>query len=301
MAQVYLVCEGDRNSLDIRLLDAVAAQYYGLPIVIEPGGGGRNPRIIRAWLEQRVPGDIAFLIHDRDYEPLAEIEQGWLDAGEKCLCWTAHEIENYLLESWVIHELFDEYRNTVTAGWKDRLPSDVAAIDGMLQTLAPRLFNDHMGRILCGKLRRYKGTLGVTELNVPPGIDPLAGSAAQWQAAIHAQIVQLQTTCGAITSAPEFEQAAMAAAWTTLEQEIREPHFLNSGEYRRELKGKRLLNLFWDQIRGTCGYPGKEDELTNDLVSTIRRTYHTTAQYTFADFDRLANRLRIASGGAATP
>src|SRR5438034_879700 len=93
MAQVYLVCEGERASLDIRLLDAILAQYYGLPIVIEPGGGGRSPRIVCSWLEQRVAGDIAFLIHDRDYEPLAQVEQGWLDPAERRLSWTAHELD----------------------------------------------------------------------------------------------------------------------------------------------------------------------------------------------------------------
>ena len=58
MAQVFLVCEGERNSADLRLLDAVLAQHYGLPIQIEPGGGANQPRIVRRWLEQRVVGDI---------------------------------------------------------------------------------------------------------------------------------------------------------------------------------------------------------------------------------------------------
>jgi len=56
MAQVFLVCEGERNSVDLRLLDAVLAQHYGLPILIEPGGGANQPRIVRRWLEQRVTG-----------------------------------------------------------------------------------------------------------------------------------------------------------------------------------------------------------------------------------------------------
>ena len=73
MSQVYLVCEGERSSRDVRLLDAVLGQHDKLPIVIEPGGGGRNPRIVRSWLERRAPGDIAFLIHDRDYPGLLEL------------------------------------------------------------------------------------------------------------------------------------------------------------------------------------------------------------------------------------
>jgi hypothetical protein len=75
MPQVYLVCEGVKNSLDNRMLNEILAQCYGLPILIEPGGGGRNPRIVRGWLEERGKdnGDIAILIHDRDYDPLAPI------------------------------------------------------------------------------------------------------------------------------------------------------------------------------------------------------------------------------------
>jgi hypothetical protein len=86
----HLVCEGERGSLDIRLLDAILAQFHGLPILIEPGGGGNNPRVIRSWLERRTPGEVALVVHDRDYRPIAEVEPNWQDPAERCLYWRRH-------------------------------------------------------------------------------------------------------------------------------------------------------------------------------------------------------------------
>jgi len=300
MAQVFLVCEGERNSVDLRLLDAILAQRYGLPVQIEPGGGANQPRIVRRWLEQRVPGDTAILIHDRDYEPLPPILSGWGDPNERCLFWTAHEIENYILEPWLIHELFDDYRRTVAAGWVGRLLPDAAAVDAVLQAEARRLFNDHVGRTLCGELRRHKGTLGNTEINVPP-VDPLAGTAAQWQAEIQAQITRLHATCAAVAATPDFQAINVLAAWGTIEAAVTQPVYLASGRYRQEMKGKRLLNLLWEHLRRHCGYPGTQDRLTDDLVGTARRVYQSVPHYTFADFDNLANRLRIATGVPTIP
>lgn len=297
MAQVFLVCEGERNSVDLQLLDAILAQCYGLPVEIEPGGGANQPRIMRQWLEQRVPGDIAILIHDRDYEPLPPILAGWADPNQRCLFWTAHEIENYILEPWLIHELFDEYRGTITVGG---LPPDAVAIDAILQAEARRLFNDHIGRTLCGELRRHKRTLGNTEINVPK-VDPLAGTAVQWRNEIQAQITQLHATCGAVVATPDFQAANVLAAWGKIEALVNQPAYLASGRYRREIKGKRLLNLLWEYLRSRCGYSGTQDRLTGDLVNTARRVYRSVPHYTFADFDNLANRLRIAMGLPTIP
>jgi hypothetical protein len=296
MAQVYLVCEGERSSRDVRLLDAVLAQHYKLPIVIEPGGGGGNPRIVRSWLERRVLGDIAFLIHDRDYEPLAPIDAGWLNPNERSLAWRSHEIENYLLELWLIHEVFEEYRRTLGDPWVAGLPANQPAIDIALQTISPRLFNDHIGRTVCGQLRQHKKTLGATELNVPAGIDPLAGTVAQWHAGIQAQITQLHATCSSIAGAAEFQVAAITARWAAIEHSVQAATFLTTGEYRRDLKGKRLLNLFWKYLWNTCHYPATEDDLANDLIATTRRMYRTTPDRTFDDFDQLAARLRTVCG-----
>lgn len=110
----HLVCEGERGSLDVRLLDAVLAQYHRLPILIEPGGGGNHPKVIRSWFERRTPGEVALAVLDRDCRPLAEVEASWLDPTAKWLDWRRHSIENYLLEPWVIHETFTSYRRTIT-------------------------------------------------------------------------------------------------------------------------------------------------------------------------------------------
>jgi hypothetical protein len=300
MPQLYLVCEGERGSLDIRLLDAVLAQSHGLPVVIEPGGGANNPRIVRRWLEQRVVGDIAILIHDRDYELLATVQGKWANLAERCLFWMSHEIENYLLEPWVLHERLAEYRRTIAAGWVATLPPDVPAIEAMLRGVAPRLFNDHIARTLCGHLRRHKTTLGTTEINIPT-VDPLAGTAVQWQAGIQGMIAQLHATCAGITMAPEFQQPAILAEWTRIENIVRAPGYLTSDLYRQEIKGKRLLNLVWDHLRGNCGYPGTQEDFTDDLVITVRTIYRTSPQFRFVDFDNLANRLRVAVGIPPVP
>ena len=64
-----------------------------------------------------------------------------------------------------------------------------------------------------------------------------------------------------------------------------------TGAYRRDLKGKRLLNLLWRHLRSSCGYPEDEVSLADDLVAAVRRAYGATPAHTFPDFDRLAQRL----------
>src|SRR5262245_61551786 len=102
---VHLVCEGERDSIDNRLLDAVLAQYHGLPVQIEPGGGKRSLRTIRAYLEKRNPDpnrspDIAIAVEDRDYSPRADVEAEWMNPVARSLRWRWHQVENFLMVPW---------------------------------------------------------------------------------------------------------------------------------------------------------------------------------------------------------
>jgi len=298
MPPVYLVCEGERDSLDILLLDAILAQHHKLPIRLVNVEGGALLAPVRSWHEarERGLGAVAISLKDRDYAPWAEAEAEWGDPTRKAYRWAAHEIENFLLAPWLLHEQFEDFRRTVPRGWVAKLPDDAARIEAMLRALAPRLFNDHIAHVLHYRLRTLKGALGKSELNEPKGVDPLAGTADQWRTALQTKIRELRATCAAITAAPEFKEAAVAAAWAEIEGGVRDPAFLTSGDYRRDLKGKRLMNLLWSHLQRYCGLPEEEDEFKHQLVDTARRVYATVPGYTFPDLERLAARLQAALG-----
>jgi hypothetical protein len=201
----------------------------------------------------------------------------------------------------VIHLTFTGYRSTIAGGWVASLPPDEAAIERILASLAPRLFPDHIGRELCYQLRQHKSGVGTTELNVPPNIDPVAGTSGQWQTAIQGEVARLHTTCKAIAATAALQPAAILSAWDAIERQVHDPSFLTSGAYRRDLKGKRLLNLFWQHLRTTSRYPGDEETLTNDFVDTVRRVYGTAPPLTFPDFEELADRVRAVLNPVVIP
>src|SRR5580693_6577259 len=100
MGDVYLVCEGPTDGLDVRVLDALLAQKLGAYVRIEAAGGDKNLAGVRAYIEARGLG-IALAIEDRNYRSREDSEATWSALKPK-LVWHRHEIENYLLEPSVV-------------------------------------------------------------------------------------------------------------------------------------------------------------------------------------------------------
>ena len=120
MAEIYLICEGKADSLDISVLDAIIAQRYGIDVQIYPACGDASLKSVAEHYRER-GGAYAFTIQDRNYRPHKEAENSW-KSGKPHLIWRRHEIENYLLEPSVISQALKNIKKTiVTTKWDQNI------------------------------------------------------------------------------------------------------------------------------------------------------------------------------------
>src|SRR5580658_1448758 len=123
MADVYLVCEGPANGLDVRVLNAVLAVKLDAAVKIIPAGGDKNLAGVRTYLEEKsrhsgpgelgAPEDRALSIEDRNHRPRSAADGTW-SGSDKNLVWRRHEIENYLLEPRIVDAAFESFRRTAS-------------------------------------------------------------------------------------------------------------------------------------------------------------------------------------------
>ena len=100
---VFLVCEGPKNGLDNRVLDALVIQYHALGVQIEPAGGSGSLGCVRAYLLNQPRHHSAISVEDRDYySTQAQAHAGWGNPAANSYTWRRHEIENYLLHARVV-------------------------------------------------------------------------------------------------------------------------------------------------------------------------------------------------------
>src|SRR5438128_46193 len=117
MANVYLICEGPGDGLDVRVLDKIIAQKLGKAVQISPAGGDRGLGSVAVYLEEqskqrfgsKLISDQIFTIEDRNYKPWQKAVTSW-NAGSNRFIWHRHEIENYLLAPGVVAAAFDSLR-----------------------------------------------------------------------------------------------------------------------------------------------------------------------------------------------
>lgn len=105
MPEIHLVCEGEKGSLDLRVLDAIIAQRFGSFVTIWPSGGDQGLGSVCRHLERAAPAGakrVALAIQDRNFQSREDAERCWKDVRARSLLWSRHEIENYLLEPRVL-------------------------------------------------------------------------------------------------------------------------------------------------------------------------------------------------------
>jgi hypothetical protein len=156
VAGVHLVCEGGKDSLDARVLNATLSLALSVLATISGAGGGSSLGSVAAWIEEESrdllpngsfsrPQIVALYIEDRNFRPRPEAEAPWTRRDAKGLFWRRHEIENYLLEPAVVLAAFQSLRRDVAEPWTQALPNDVAAVTALLTAIAAPLLEDHAG------------------------------------------------------------------------------------------------------------------------------------------------------------
>jgi hypothetical protein len=239
---------------------------------------------------------VAVSIEDRDYRPGAIAQPTWANPAGRRFIWRRHEIENYLLHTRVVLELFHDFR-AAGAAWANSLPGAEADVSALLRNLASPLLEDYAAEVLREELVRQVNAIG--SLSFGPGRPaPVAGSPAptqaQWLAALQHEATRLGQTCATVAAVPNLQPAAITARYTTLLGTFQDPDFLTTDEYLLNMGGKELLAALSRYLH-SLGAPGplvNRDELADGLLRVMAPTYQPNSLYQPDDFADLAAILR---------
>ena len=108
MPELWLVCEGEKGSVDVAILKPVLATILAAEIVVEPAGGDRQLSTVARFLEVQRGGRAAY-VKDRDYMPREAAEVALQERSPDFLL-RRHSIENYLLPPQIILRAFTQLR-----------------------------------------------------------------------------------------------------------------------------------------------------------------------------------------------
>jgi hypothetical protein len=177
MAELFLICEGHTDGLDLRVLDLVIAQKLSKAVTINTAGGDTSLGSVATFLEEksRTPlkngtlgpvVDRAYSIEDRNYSSPQIVESRWIPGGKRFM-WSRHEIENYLLDARIVARAFETLRPDVNS-WPVDFPSTTDEVSNLLNTLAGTVLEHYVGWLTYWSLVDEKKRRGHTRIDWPP-------------------------------------------------------------------------------------------------------------------------------------
>lgn len=292
---VFLVCEGEDNGLDNRVLDRLVIQHHNLTVQMAPSGGSSGLGGVRVYLRNLAHNNVAISVEDRDYyRTFAQAHAEWGNRAAHSFFWRRHEIENYLLHPRVVLALFDDLRAT-GFGWVAALPSTEIDVLMLLQTVATALLQNHAAEVLRVELLRHSvagGDLnfGAIRPPAPPGAT-VAGQAA-WASALQQEAGRLRASCTAAAGHPELQPAAIAVRYQVLLAQFQDPAFLSSETFLVDMGGHELMAALAAYLRGVGAPHGFTDRfLENELLRVLIPIYQPGVIYNPDDFQELATIL----------
>lgn len=285
----YLVCEGRRRSLDVRILDALVAAR--VEVQIEPAGGTAGLGSVRQYLEEVHGQDgeqraDVLLVQDRDLRPRAEADASWVAVGQRSLLWTRHEIENFLVEPAVVADVCAAYR-AEGFEWARDLPLDQPAAEALLRALAEPLLDGHAAHLTWWELQAVVGQDAVVRR---PGT---AGNTAEaWTGVLLEEAGRVRAAGGAVRDHGELTPERVRARFARHLDEVRSSAFLDERWYVFDLKGKTLLTVLHDHLRRAGAGRLKRSDFEEHLRQALLRVQARGALLPPDDFSRLVERLR---------
>ncbi len=301
MADIYLICEGPVDSLDVRVLDVIIAQALGKNVIIQPAGGEGSLGSVATYFEERsrrtrqdAPTDRAYCIEDRDYRSRSEVEATWqVDKGKRFI-WRRHEIENYLLDPRVVGGAFQSLWEDKVRG-ADRLPQTASEVDDLMQQLARPMVEHHVGWLTYRRLREKKNEAVDTRFMWPdpplkPSEDALYPGRKEWLDYLRSECSRAKGDCETFAGMAEFKAPNVTTLYDQILAEINQPDFFPSGQYLIDIKGKDLMSAL-------CRYLNEQGlsrlsriDLETELINSFERQY-SPGFFDPDDFSELAARL----------
>lgn len=291
---IYLVCEGEPDGLDVRVLDLIIAQKYDRMVQIEPAGGSGSSGSVASWLEKRSPLNQAHSIQDRDFCPLEEVEQSWQRPNQKRWMWRRHEIENYLLDPRIVADAFKALQVDGVRG-SDALPNNPEDVLELLRELAQPMLQDHAGWLTYWHLVSRKREIGDTRLRWPDS--PLQSALgaqypcrAEWLEYLRSECVRLKEACEQISQDAALDELNIEDMYEDNLSQVTHPDFLASGRFLQDMRGKELVSALCSYINH-AGVPRlSRSILEEELINALDRLYEP-GFFEPDDFAQLAEAL----------
>jgi hypothetical protein len=288
MANVILICEGATDGLDIRALNAVIAQKLGKQITIRAAGGDRGLGSVATYLEEQSKqqyggtSDEVFTIEDRNYKSWTEAHDSW-GQNNKRLIWHRHEIENYLLDPGIVVSAFDLLNKIKPAS----LPQSRPDVESLLHSCANKMLEDHAGWLTYYYYLVSK--LGPLRLRLS-GLGGILQTRQNWIEHLQQECSRLSQATLTMSQIAEFDAPEIENFYDQKLDEIRQPSFLTSGQYLRDLRGKELLGTLYERVK-TMGFAKmKKADFQEKLIQALGQEY-SYGYFDPDDFDELAKRL----------
>ena len=137
MPELWLVCEGEKGSVDVAILKPVLSTILAAEIVVEPAGGDSQLSTVARFLEDQRGGRAAY-VKDRDYRPREAAEVALQERSPEFLL-RRHSIENYLLPPQIVLRAFTQLRQRFERQARGRVPQWLSALPADAEQVADAL------------------------------------------------------------------------------------------------------------------------------------------------------------------
>lgn len=304
MADLYLICEGPQNGLDVRVLDRIIAQKLGKAVLINGAGGDTSLGSVATFLEERsrkaspdgvlaTAVDRAYSVEDRNFSSAEIVESKW-GLASKRFVWRRHEIENYLLDPGVVANAFVSLNETLPDAVPD-LPQTPEEIRAVLETAARPMIEDHAGWLVHAQLNERKNVGLNTRIKGPPGSSRASADSRYlnrqaWLGHLSTECTRIKQECSTFSATSEFEESAITELYDQKLGEVSQPTFFSSDRYLADMSGKDLMLALLQYARQHSLPRLTRSVLEVELIDALDRVYLPN-YFTRDDFLELANRL----------
>jgi hypothetical protein len=293
MAELFLICEGPTNGLDLRVLDLVIAQKLGKNVSINAAGGETSLGSVATWLEEKSrplqngtlgqPIDRAYSIEDRNYRSTQEAESRWIPGGKRFM-WRRHEIENYLLDARIVARAFQTLRPEVDT-WPGDFPSTTDEVSNLLNTLAETVLEHYIGWLTYWSLVDEKKRRGNTRIDWPS--PPLSeyGTRDQWLEYLARECLRAKNESTTFASLAEFDENGIADLYDQLRADS-----IARGRLLEDVGGHELMSALLSHMNRNKISHISLSLFESELIKALDHEY-IPGYFEPDDFVRLADRL----------
>jgi hypothetical protein len=302
VAELWLVCEGESESIDVSILKPILTTVLASDIVVEPSFGS-SPAVVARFIETQRGGRSAY-ITDRDYESRDRAEASFID-GKPGFIWRRHSIENYLLQPLVIvgafrrlRERFERQQRGHLPAWVISLPTDPDQVTDALRECGRRRAAEEACRFTIHRLwediSESAGRVQKRTPAAPRGRDPIDPNV--WREALDEEATRLREAGRRTEAELHLEAIAVAARYDKHYSNLSAAEYLRDLQFLIDFHGRDLLKEFRVWLE-TLGIHFPYESLIKELAAAMVEAYAgNRAIHGTDDFLQLANGVRALAG-----